>query len=78
MVGEAKVDDQYPPTMGSEDFAFMLQARPGSYILIGNGEGEGGCLLHSAHYDFNDRVIPLGVAYWCQLVADVLPKQGGS
>jgi len=78
VVGEANVDDQYPPTLGSEDFAFMLQARPGSYIFIGNGPGEGGCLLHSAHYDFNDQVIPLGVRYWCQLVADVLPKPGGS
>ena len=76
VVGEANVDSQYPPTMGSEDFAFMLQARPGSYIFIGNGEGEGGCLLHSAHYDFNDTIIPLGVSYWCRLVEALLPKRG--
>lgn len=76
VVGEANVDDQYPPTMGSEDFAFMLEARPGSYILIGNGPGEGGCLLHSAHYDFNDAVIPLGVRYWCRLVETVLTQDG--
>ena len=77
VVGEANVDDQYPPTMGSEDFAFMLQARPGGYIFIGNGPGEGSCLLHSSHYDFNDQVIPLGVRYWCQLVASVLANRGG-
>ena len=72
LVGEAKVDTQYPATMGSEDFAFMLEAKPGAYIFIGNGDGEGGCLLHSAHYDFNDDSIELGVSYWSRLVETVL------
>lgn len=74
LVGEAKVDAQYPATMGSEDFAFMLEAKPGAYIFIGNGEGEGGCLLHSAHYDFNDDSIELGVSYWARLVETVLAE----
>lgn len=68
IVGENKVDTNYPPTMGSEDFAFMLNARPGCYLLIGNGDGEGGCLLHNASYDFNDEIIVQGVSYWCHLV----------
>lgn len=47
----------------------MLQELPGAYIWIGNGEGEqGGCMLHNAHYDFNDDVAPLGASYWVSLV----------
>jgi len=53
MVGENNVVD-IPPVMGSEDFAFMLRAKAGCYIVVGNGPGEGGCVLHNPHYDFND------------------------
>lgn len=68
------------PTMGAEDFAYMLQARPGAYVFIANGDGahrgayEGGghdvgpCMLHNPHYDFNDALIPLGASFWVQLV----------
>ncbi|WP_180682157.1 M20 aminoacylase family protein [Tepidicella baoligensis] len=78
IVGEEQVWDQ-EPTMGAEDFAFMLQAKPGAYGFIGNGDGshrgryEGGghdagpCTLHNPRYDFNDELIPLGGTYWVEL-----------
>ncbi|WP_326534343.1 M20 aminoacylase family protein [Pseudorhodoferax sp.] len=58
-----------PPTMGSEDFAFMLQHRPGAYIRLGNGVGEdGGCMVHNPLYDFNDKALATGAALWVHLV----------
>jgi hippurate hydrolase len=54
--------------MGSEDFAFMLQKRPGTFLRIGNGAGEDGCMVHNPHYDFNDRNLPVGAAFWTRLV----------
>lgn len=68
LVGDPNVFLDKPPKMASEDFAFMLNERPGAYVWIGNGPGEGGCLLHNPHYDFNDDVLPLGASYWAQLV----------
>ena len=64
------------PTMGAEDFSYMLLDKPGAYCFIGNGEGvhreighgEGPCTLHNPNYDFNDRIIPLGATYWVKLV----------
>ena len=64
------------PTMGAEDFAYMLMERPGCYVFIGNGEGDhrevghggGPCMLHNPSYDFNDALIPLGATYWVRLV----------
>jgi hippurate hydrolase len=75
-VGEDNVAADWPPQMGAEDFAYMLEKRPGCYIWLGNGEsGEaGGNSLHSPTYDFNDAAIPHGVAYWTRLVETVLPK----
>ncbi len=56
------------PTMGSEDFAYMLQNVPGCYLFLGNGVGDdGGCMVHNPHYDFNDRALPLGASYWVRL-----------
>lgn len=72
LVGAQNVCREAPPSMGAEDFAFFLQHRPGAYIWIGNGPGEGGCLLHSPHYDFNDELLSLGAAYWATLVTHVL------
>ena len=72
VVGADKVDTQMKPCMGSEDFAFMLEERPGCYVMIGNGGAAGGCLLHNPHYDFNDDILPLGASYWVQLVENVL------
>jgi len=72
LVGHDNVLTDLQPTMGAEDFAFMLQARPGCYVWIGNGPGEGGCMLHSPHYDFNDGIIALGASYWVRLVEHIL------
>ena len=74
MVGADKVLPQ-EPTMGAEDFAYMLQAKPGAYCFISNGDGDhraighggGPCTLHNASYDFNDELIPLGGSYWVHL-----------
>lgn len=73
LVGGDNVRTDLRPSMGAEDFAFMLKKKPGCYIWLGNGLGEGGCMLHNPHYDFNDEVLPLGVEYWCKLVARLLP-----
>ena len=74
IVGAERVLAQ-EPTMGAEDFAFMLQAKPGAYCFIANGDGDhreighggGPCALHNPSYDFNDALIPLGATYWVQL-----------
>ena len=63
------------PSMGAEDFAFMLQQKPGCYIWIGNGSSDGNCLLHNPNYDFNDEILPLGAAYWVKLVEGELPDR---
>ncbi len=67
LVGAEQVTLQGPPLTGSEDFAFMLERVPGSYLLIGNGTSEGGCMVHNPGYDFNDRNIAVGSAYWVLL-----------
>ncbi|VXD00346.1 Hippurate hydrolase [Enterobacterales bacterium 8AC] len=70
MLGEQhseQVIDIPEPLMGSEDFAFMLQQRPGSYLLLGNGAGENSCMVHNPGYDFNDGIITRGIAYWSAL-----------
>ncbi|MCP1335096.1 M20 aminoacylase family protein [Futiania mangrovi] len=77
VVGEEHVHRDQQPSMGSEDFAFMLQQRPGSYIWLGNSSpsGEvGGCMLHNPHYDFNDQALPVGASYWATLVEQVLAR----
>ncbi|MCY0386252.1 M20 family metallopeptidase [Robbsia sp. Bb-Pol-6] len=69
LVGDDQVVEQADLIMGSEDFAFMLQERPGSFLRIGNGDGsEDGCMVHNPMYDFNDRNLPIGAAYWARLV----------
>jgi hippurate hydrolase len=60
--------------MGSEDFAFMLHERPGSFLRIGNGAGEDGSMVHNPHYDFNDANLPVGAAYWTRLVEKFLAQ----
>ncbi|MNC91108.1 hypothetical protein D3C83_73040 [compost metagenome] len=59
--------------MGGEDFSYMLEARPGAYVFLGQGGGPGACFLHNANYDFNDEVIPLGAGYLAALVEEALP-----
>ncbi|XQM36369.1 Hippurate hydrolase [Cupriavidus sp. H19C3] len=76
LVGAANVDGNYEPTMGAEDFSFMLQERPGCYLFIGNGEGQhresghgmGPCMLHNPSYDFNDDLLPVGSTFFVKLV----------
>lgn len=62
-----------PPVMGSEDFAYMLEHRPGAYVRLGNGLGEdGGCMVHNPLYDFNDKALPVGAAFWAHLAQSYL------
>ena len=70
--GEEMVNLAPTPSMGSEDFAFMLQEKPGSYIWIGNGDREGSCMLHNPGYDFNDEILPIGATYWVNIAEDTL------
>lgn len=72
VVGEGNVLRDLPPTMGAEDFAFMLKEKPGCYMSIGNGPADGGCTLHSPKYDFNDAILPIGASYWAKLAESVL------
>jgi len=72
VVGSEKVLTDIKPMMGSEDFSFMLQQRPGAYILIGAGESDNDPPVHNPYYDFNDRILPLGAAYWVKLVQQQL------
>jgi amidohydrolase len=74
VVGAGNVDRNLLPTMGSEDFAFMLRERPGCYIFVGNGTGAKGVGLHNPHYDFNDEILPVGASYWARLVERVLAR----
>ncbi len=74
LFGEASVDAQGPAIMASEDFAFMLQAIPGCYFLVGNGGPgtAGACMVHNPNYDFNDLIVERGSAFWMQLVGEYL------
>ncbi len=65
--GEEHVDRNVAPSLGGEDFSYMLLARPGAMVWLGNGPGEGGCLLHNSRYDFNDSALPTGVSFFARL-----------
>ncbi|MBK5355619.1 amidohydrolase [Pseudomonas sp. TH41] len=67
-LGEGRLIDDLRPFTASEDFAFILEKCPGSYLVIGNGDGDSGCLLHNPGYDFNDACLPVGASYWVKLV----------
>ncbi|MBK1681779.1 M20 aminoacylase family protein [Rhodocyclus tenuis] len=71
-LGAAAVRSDELPSMGAEDFSYMLREKPGCYVWLGNGPGSGGCTLHNPHYDFNDAVLPLGISYWVSLVKTAL------
>jgi amidohydrolase len=76
VVGEENVDRNGPPRMASEDFSYMLQARPGAFIFIGNGDGsEGSCDVHNPNYDFNDAILPLGASFFARLIEINLPRR---
>jgi hippurate hydrolase len=82
IVGAEHVDTEIDPTMGAEDFSYMLMERPGCYAYIGNGAGGhrehghgiGPCMLHNSSYDFNDDLLPLGATYWVRLVEKFLAR----
>jgi amidohydrolase len=69
VAGKDKVSTDFPPLMGAEDFAYMLQERPGAFIYVGNGDSAG---LHHPAYDFNDEAIPVGTSYWIRLAETAL------
>jgi amidohydrolase len=71
--GRGNVITDPTPTMGGEDFSYMLLERPGAYVWLGQGGGPGGCFLHHPNVDFNDEVIPLGAGYLAALVEQALP-----
>ena len=73
IAGKDKVDRDTPPLMGAEDFAYMLQERPGAFIYVGNGDS---AMLHHPAYDFNDEAIPLGTSYWVRLAETALGGVG--
>ena len=73
IAGADAVDRDFPKTLGGEDFAFLANTRPGAFILIGSGEEHP--RLHTAGYDFNDEILPSGIAYWAQIVERALPVE---
>ena len=73
--GEERVDRNVAPSLGGEDFSYMLQAVPGAMLWIGNGPGEGGCGLHNTRYDFNDEALPLGASFFARLAERFLAPQ---
>ena len=75
VAGAGKVLPMPKPTMGGEDFAFMLNACPGSYIMLGAGRGAGDPQVHNPKYDFNDAILPVGASYWATLVEQSLPRR---
>lgn len=76
VVGDPQVREDVPPVMGSEDFSYMLQARPGAFIWLGSGKTDSDPGLHHPRYDFNDDVLTLGASYWSRLVETALPRAG--
>jgi amidohydrolase len=73
--GAENVQRNVQPSLGGEDFSYMLRAVPGAMVWLGNGPGEGGCFLHNARYDFNDDALPVGVSFFVRLAERFLEKQ---
>jgi amidohydrolase len=74
LVGGGNVKRDMLPSMAAEDFAWFLEKKPGAYIWIGNGDAESEAMLHNPHYDFNDKILPLGASYWVRLAESLLSK----
>jgi len=74
VAGEARVRHMAKPTMGGEDFSFMLNAKQGSYIMLGGGRGKDDAMVHHPRYDFNDEILPVGASYWVTLAEQLLPR----
>ncbi len=77
IVGEANVNTDASPVMVSEDFSYLLEASTGCFVLIGNGAGQGGCMIHNPGYDFNDGILTLGATYWARLAQNFLRETAG-
>jgi len=77
LVGAENVTADAEPIMASEDFAYMLEAKPGCYSFIGHGAGDGACMVHNPNYDFNDEALTLGATYWVTLARNFLREQAG-
>ena len=76
VVGEAHVEHMDQPTMGGEDFSFMLNAKQGSYIMLGGRRSPDDAMVHHPRYDFNDALLPIGASYWATLAEQRLPRRG--
>jgi hippurate hydrolase len=74
VAGRERVKEMASPTMGGEDFAFMLEAQPGAYLMLGTGRGPDDPQLHHPQYDFNDEILPIGASWWAALVERQLGK----
>ena len=72
IVGSQCVETQAEPVLGSEDFSYMLERKPGCYVFIGNGVDQGGCMIHNPGYDFNDEILCVGATYWVRLAQSFL------
>jgi len=73
--GPDNVSGSHPASMGGEDFSYMLNARPGAMLWLGNGAAESGAFLHSANYDFNDEAIPVGASFFARLTERFLARR---
>ncbi|MEQ8964220.1 MAG: M20 aminoacylase family protein [Azospirillaceae bacterium] len=76
VLGEGKVRETMAPSMGAEDFAYMLEKRPGAYVWVGQTGSELGCAVHNPRYDFNDDILPVGASVLATLVEERLPRTG--
>ncbi len=75
VAGPARVQHMAKPTMGGEDFSFMLNAKQGAYIMLGAGRGPDDAMVHHPRYDFNDALLPVGASYWATLAEQLLPRR---
>ena len=76
VVGEQRVNHMARPTMGGEDFSFMLNAKQGAYLMLGGARGKDDFMVHHPRYDFNDAILPIGASYWATLAEQLLPRKG--
>ena len=74
LFGDKNVNTEIEPSMGGEDFSYLLEKKPGSYIYIGQGDNEHKAHLHTTKYDFNDNLLPLGANFWVNLVKKYFNK----
>jgi hippurate hydrolase len=74
--GDSRVVHMAKPTMGGEDFSFMLNAKDGAYLMLGGGRGPDDANVHHPKYDFNDEILPVGASWWASLAERLLPRRG--